>query len=99
MAFPVLLVVGYVVGLPALVWAWRDLARFPPPVWYWSGHRREYWRAGLVAAYVAGGWPAIAVALAWWRSRIRSELRDEAHFQRESHQHHHHHHHHGEKPA
>jgi len=82
---PILFVVGFVVGLFGLVWAWVDIGRFPPQVWYWSGHRRESWRAGLIVAYLVTGWPAIVVALAWWRSETRVELRDEARYLREAH--------------
>lgn len=82
---PIIVLLGFVVGLPALAWTWNDLGRFPSPVWYWSGHRREVWRTGLVLAYLATGWPALVVTLAWWRSRVRTELREEARFRYESH--------------
>jgi len=81
----ILLLAGFGVGLVALAWAWVDLSRFPPQVWYWSGNRREMWRIGLVLGFLATGWPAMVVAIAWWRSASRAELRDEAHFLRETH--------------
>jgi hypothetical protein len=65
--------VGWALGLPFAVWAWRDIRRIDPT--RWAGVSvAEAWLAGLVAGYVLGGWPAIVVAIAWRTSMTRDSL-------------------------
>jgi hypothetical protein len=70
-------VAGWVVAVAPVVWAYSDIARIPRPVWYWTGFRREPWRVGLAVAWLCGGWPAIAVVVAWRRSAARRALLEE----------------------
>jgi hypothetical protein len=66
-------VAGWLVGLPFVVWAWRDIGRIDPG--RWNGLSiREAWLGGLVAGYVLGGWPAVVVAVAWRTSMTRDAL-------------------------
>ena len=71
----IVLLVGYLVALPALVWGLRDLSRIPGGVWRHAAQRpREQWRVGMISSYCLAGWPSIAAAILWWRSQERSDL-------------------------
>lgn len=68
-----ILAAGWVVGLPFLVWAWREIVSIEPM--RWNGLSvREAWLGGLIAGYVLGGWPAVIVAIAWRTSMTRDAL-------------------------
>ena len=69
----VLVVLGYLIGVPAALWCFRDLARFRRPLWVGYGNR-DAWRRGLVIGLVAFGWGAAIVALGWRTGRTRPEL-------------------------
>lgn len=71
------LLVAYVVAAPLVVWALRDVMRFPGRLWYWTAQRRSAWLTGLFAGYVVAGVPGAIVALMWWRSAAREMLTDE----------------------
>lgn len=71
-----LIVVGYLVGLPALVWCLRDLKSFHRPLWPGYGNRGT-WRHGAVIAYLLGGWPVVLLAIGWRTGRTRAGLVDE----------------------
>jgi hypothetical protein len=71
----VLILVGYAVALPALLWMLHDLARIPRGLWRYAASRPpQAWRAALIAGYACSGWPSLVVALSWWRSRERGAL-------------------------
>ncbi len=70
------ILVGYLTALPPVIWAWRDLGRFPRPVWVGYGDRRA-WRTGLLVTYLLGGWPGLFLAVGWLTGRTRAELRGE----------------------
>ena len=72
------LLAGYAVALVPARRCHRDIGRFRRNLWVGYGSR-DRWLRGIELAYVAGGWPALAVALAWRRSTTREglvELRD-----------------------
>jgi hypothetical protein len=79
-----LLLAGYIAGLPVLLWGLGDLRHIPGGVWRHAAQRpRAQWRAGMITAYALGGWPVIVSVLAWRRSRERADLLDEwAHLSR-----------------
>jgi hypothetical protein len=70
-------VVGWVVALGPAIWAFTDLGRIPRRIWFWTGYKREPWRAGVVVAWLLGGWAAIVVAIVWRRSEARRVLLEE----------------------
>lgn len=71
----IVLLVGYVVALPVLMWGVRDLARIPGGVWRHAAQRpREQWRFGMISAYLLAGWPSIVAVIAWRRSQERRDL-------------------------
>lgn len=73
-----IIVVGYAVALPALLWMLRDLARIPRGLWRYAASRPpQAWRAAVIAGYVCGGWPALVVAVSWRRGRERATLLDD----------------------
>ena len=78
---------GMVAAIPFVLWWWRDVARIPSAAWYWTGHVRRSWRVGVAFGWVAGGWPAILVAVFWWRGAVRRDLLEELRTVR--HEHHH----------
>ncbi|MGZ4691214.1 MAG: hypothetical protein ACXVJ7_14345 [Acidimicrobiia bacterium] len=67
---------GYAAGIPAVIWARRDLSSFHTPLWIGFGNR-DAWRRGLIVGLLLGGWPGLFVALGWRTGRIRAELVDE----------------------
>lgn len=72
-----IIVIGWIVALVPAIWAFSDMGRVPRRAWYWTGHARDAWRKGVVWAWVLGGWAAIAVAIAWWRSAARADVTEE----------------------
>ena len=72
----ILVVAGYVVGLPLLVRGLTDLRRFHRPLWVGYG-KRELWRNGMIVTYVVGGWPVLVMVLLWWTGPTRRELNGE----------------------
>ena len=83
LAIMVILVAGYVTGGIAALWALRDMARIPSNIWYWSGVWWSGRQRALLIGWLLGGYPAIFVALSWWRSPERQEMRDECAHRRE----------------
>ena len=77
MSIAQIVVAGLVLGMPALWWGLHDLAHFPGPFWFWTGHPREAWRAAMIISYALGGWPVLIVVGAWRLSPHRGELCDE----------------------
>lgn len=80
----VVLLAGYVASLPVLLWGLGDLKHIPGGVWRHAAQRPQaQWRAGMISAYVLGGWPVIVSVLAWRHSGERRDLLDEwAHLSR-----------------
>jgi hypothetical protein len=68
-----LIALGWVLGLPFLVWAWKDISRVEPRSWVGLAGPGA-WLTGLALGYALGGWGAIAVALAWRTSMTREAL-------------------------
>ena len=69
---------GVVVTIPVAIWWARDLARIPHRAWFWTAHHRRPWQWGFLLGWVAGGWPAIAIVIAWTQSGVRRDVLDEA---------------------
>jgi hypothetical protein len=78
-----LVVLGYIVALPALRWTLEDGRSISRRVWATLGRHRSHWEHQLRLSYVLGGWPAIAYMLWWRNSRLRHELRRERAFERD----------------
>jgi hypothetical protein len=73
-----LLVTGYVVALPVLLYGLRDLKHIPGGIWRHAAQRPlVQWRTGMLSTYALGGWPSIVAVIMWRRSRERSDLLDE----------------------
>lgn len=79
-----LLIVGYLAGLPVLLWGLADVERIPGGVWRHAADRpRAQWRTGMISTYALGGWPVLYSVSMWRRSRERADLLDEwAHLSR-----------------
>lgn len=69
------LLAGYVVALPGLLWVLGDLRRIPGGVWRHSAQRPyPQWRTGMIGSYLLCGWPVYVSALLWWRGKERVDL-------------------------
>ena len=68
--------VGYVAGLPVLVWIHRDLKSFRRILWAGYGVR-ERWIRGATMAYLLGGWLVFILAMNWRGGTLRGELVNE----------------------
>ncbi len=73
MELAVVLIAGYVVGLPAYAWTRHDLRGIHPHLWDTVGTPHP-WRHAITFAYLAAGWPAIGVALIWRWGPTRRRL-------------------------
>ncbi len=74
----VALLAGFVATAPVLWWGLGDLNHIPGGVWRHSAQRpRRQWRAGMISAYVLGGWPVIIAVASWRQSAERANLLDE----------------------
>ena len=69
----IVVIVGYVAGLPAYAWTRHDLRRIHPHLWDAVGMPHP-WRQAIALAYLAAGWPVIFVGLAWWLGRTRRQI-------------------------
>ena len=78
-----LVVLGYVVGLPFIVWLIRNGRTISRRVWAACGRRRSKWEQQMFLGYAITGWPAIALVVVWRRGRLRHELRRERAVERE----------------
>jgi hypothetical protein len=78
-AWQIASVIGFVVGVPALVWTLTDLRRIPMPIWDRSPYSRGLWSSVVVVGYLLGGWLAVVIAAAWRWSRDRADLVDDCH--------------------
>jgi hypothetical protein len=76
-AWQVASLIGFVVGLPTLIWTLGDLRRIPAPIWAASPYSRSIWSSVVAVGYLVGGWPAVVVAVAWRFSRDRADLLDD----------------------
>jgi hypothetical protein len=73
-----MLVTGYAVALPVLLYGLGDLKHIPGGIWRHAAQRPQVqWRSGMLSAYALGGWPAIVAVIVWRRSRERSDLLEE----------------------
>jgi hypothetical protein len=68
------LVIGYAVGIPAVIWGTRDVVRIPHWVWRTERAREEPWLLGMLVGCVLGGWPGAALVLGWKSSHTRVAL-------------------------
>jgi hypothetical protein len=74
----VVLLAGYVLALPGLLWGLADLRRIPGGVWRHAAQRPyPQWRMSMIGAYLICGWPVYVAALLWWRGRERADLYEE----------------------
>jgi hypothetical protein len=69
-------IVGYVVGLPLVLWCLADLKSFHRPEWVGYGNRRA-WQIGVVSMYLLGGWPGIFTVIGWRASKARAGLAEQ----------------------
>jgi hypothetical protein len=73
-----LLLAGYVLALPGLLWGLADLRRIPGGVWRHAAQRPyPQWRTGMIGTYLICGWPVYVAVLLWWRGRERADLYEE----------------------
>jgi hypothetical protein len=72
-----LIILGYLAGLPVVLWTITDGRTISRRVWAACGRRRSRWEQQLYLAYACAGWPAILFALQWRSGRLRHELRRE----------------------
>jgi hypothetical protein len=72
-----LVAVGYVVGLPVLLYGIVDLARIPGRLYRYTTYSRVVWIAAMFLGYACFGVGAILMVAAWLRSTERAELRDD----------------------
>jgi hypothetical protein len=71
------LVLGYVVGLPFLLWGIQDARLVSRRVWAAVGRRRRRWEHQLILAWLLFGWPVIPIVMSWRRGRLRMDLHAE----------------------
>jgi hypothetical protein len=67
------LLAGYIVCVVPARLCHRDIGSFRRTLWVGYGNR-DSWRKGIVVAFLAGGWPSLAVALAWRNGPTRKAL-------------------------
>jgi len=82
-------IAGYVIALPVVLWCLRDLRSFHRPLWAGYGNRRS-WVAALLLTYAVAGWPALLVAVGWRTGQLRRELdsaRERVHDEHAGHRH------------
>lgn len=72
-----LFVVGYVVGLPVVVYGIVDIARIPARLYDFTPYSRPMWVAAIVLGYACFGVGGILMVAAWLRSPERADLRDD----------------------
>ena len=58
-----LVILGYIVGLPFLLWGIKDARTISRRVWAAVGRRRSRWEHKMILGYLCAGWPAIPLAL------------------------------------
>jgi hypothetical protein len=74
-----LALVGYAVAWVPMRRCRADVAGFRRSLWAGLGSRTA-WMRGLERSYLVLGWPALVVAIIWYRSptrRVLAELRDD----------------------
>jgi hypothetical protein len=67
-------VLGYLVGLPFLLWGIQDARLISRRVWAAVGRRRSRWEHQLILAWLLLGWPVIPIVMTWRRGGLRREL-------------------------
>jgi hypothetical protein len=72
-----LIVVGYVVGLPVVLYGILDLARIPARLYQYTPYSRPIWTAAIITGYACFGIGGILMVAAWIRSPERADLRDD----------------------
>lgn len=72
-----LIVIGYVVSLPVVVWALAELFRIPPHLAEFTSYSRRAWILTILAGYACFGIGGVAMVGAWVQSGERAELRDD----------------------
>ena len=70
-------ILGYLVGLPFLLWGIQDARLVSRRVWAAVGRRRSRWEHQLMLAYALIGWPVVPIVLSWKSGRLRHELHRE----------------------
>jgi hypothetical protein len=78
-----IVILGYIAGLPFLVWGIRDARTISRRVWAVVGRHRSRWEHKMILGYLCAGWPAIPLIWSWRHGRLRNELRRERAVERE----------------
>ncbi len=78
-----IVVLGYIAGLPFLLWGIKDARTISRRVWAAVGLRRSRWEHKMILGYLVTGWPAIPLVWSWRRGRLRHELHRERAAERE----------------
>ena len=73
LALAAIAVVGYVVAFVPARLCHLDIGGFRRTLWSGYGSR-DRWLRSVKVAYIALGWPSLAVALAWRTSQTRRAL-------------------------
>lgn len=74
MYLAIIWIVGVVVAIPVILWWAHDLGRIAGRDWFWAGYHRRHWQWGVLFGWIAGGWIAIVIILAWALSEQRADL-------------------------
>jgi hypothetical protein len=69
-----LVMLGYVLAVPSVIWGCRDVRRIPHWVWRTERSREERWLTAMLVGALLGGWPGILVVVAWRGSHQRVVL-------------------------
>ncbi|MGZ6995822.1 MAG: hypothetical protein ACXVIM_11470 [Acidimicrobiia bacterium] len=69
--------VGFIVGLPVVVYGIVDLARIPAHLYRYTPYSRRRWVLLIIVGYACFGVGGIFMTVVWIRSTERLELRDD----------------------
>jgi hypothetical protein len=72
-----LIFLGYLVGLPVVLYGIVDLTRIPARLYHFTPYSRPIWVTAIVAGYACLGVGGILMVAAWLRSPERGDLRDD----------------------
>ncbi len=69
-----LIIVGYVISLPVVIYGIMDLARIPGRLYNFTTYSRRTWILAIVTGYACFGLGGILMTVAWLRSPERTDL-------------------------
>ncbi len=72
-----LIILGYMVGLPVLLYGVFDLMRIPARLYHFTPYSRRIWMIAIAAGYACFGVGAILMVAVWFRSPERRDLRED----------------------